>query len=170
MTEKKGLIGWWNDLHRRMAPTAGSTIASGGTGPRPERLYVFLPAGTDYKKLALSLIEQCGYEVITGDKKRGGQSGSRKRRNSSRLPGGVKLPTGITLREHVRIVKEAAEENENRKLSNAAALRRILEWTVGAALKAQGAPESRIKMAIDKEFPSFKTRYQEARRPRKRVR
>jgi hypothetical protein len=168
------LLDWWNDLQRRMAPPLGrGTLASGALvsseGPaQPERSYVYLPAGTDYKKLAINLIQQSGYIVITGDKKPGGQSGSRKKRDGTRLPRGITLPTGIALREHVRMMKEVAEQEENRKLGNKAALRRILERTIGVALKAQGAAERKIKNMIDRELRGLESRYYEALKPRNR--
>jgi hypothetical protein len=162
------LIDWWRAFQRRVNRNQlAATLAASGEPAKPKPDYVSLPVGTDYKKLAIALIEQCGYVVITGDRKRGGQPGSRKKPHTSMVPPRPKevvLPAGAALRRHVEILKE-----ENPKLNNKAALRRILELSIGDALKRQGASDHKIKTAIDKELPGLETRYYESFKPRKRL-
>ncbi len=171
MSANVSLIGWWRKFQARVngagpEGTLASGILPGGVtvaGPaKPNPNCVYLHADTDYRKLAIALIEQRGYVVIEGNRKAGRPA------QSSKKAGGIVLPTGITLREHVRVVKEDALKNEKIKLQDRAALRRILEGSIGHELAEQGKSAHAIKTTIDRELRNLERRLREARRPRRR--
>jgi hypothetical protein len=124
---------------------------------------VYLPATTNWKKLAVDLIEACGYGVIiVGGKKPG---------HPPKQIAGIFLPTGVVLKRSVELVmedlkKEKKEGNPEPKITTA--LSRLLEDTVGYTLRERGTPESKIKAAIERQLPILKRRYREARNPRGR--
>jgi hypothetical protein len=143
------------------------TLAGGGatSAVKKELWYVYVEAGADYKKLLFTLYEHLGYVVIGGARKRGGQRGSRKKRDHSKLPGGIKLPTGPVLVAHVDVLK-----NGEPGIDNKTALRRLLEATLGHQLKEAGASDHKIKTLIDKEFVNLERRYYAARAEMARLR
>jgi hypothetical protein len=121
---------------------------------------VYLPAKTNWKKLAIDLIEASGYGVvIVGGKKPG---------HPPRQNAGIFLPTGVALTRSVEFVMEDLKKEGNRKPKIRAALSRLLEDTVGYRLREECAAESRIKAAIKRELPKLERRYREARNPEKR--
>ena len=66
-------------------------------------------------------------------------------------------------------MKEGARER-GIDLTDRAALRRMLEWTIGQALAEQGKSARTIKSTIDRELKNQERRLREARNPRPRKR
>jgi hypothetical protein len=160
------LTNLWSAFQRRSnSDQPPVTLAASGEPAERSKSkpYVYLPAGTDYRKLAIALIEQCGYVVVSGDMKRGGQSGTRQKSretNVSPLPAGVKLETGARLRRRVEILRV-----ENPKLTINAALRQILETAVTGPLKDQRASKTRINAVVEGNLPGLISRYHAKKRP-----
>ncbi len=164
------LIDSWNALQRRINGDQPRATIAGGSGrlrnsqivagepAKSGRQCVYLPANTDYKKLAITLLEQLGYVVVTERPRTSGRPA-----RSTQKAGGVGLPTGIVLLEHIRVLREAGDAKDDR-----AALRRILEASIGYALAEQGNPPGKIKAVIDRELPNLQRRLREARTPRRR--
>jgi hypothetical protein len=148
---------------------APPTIAGGGqvapSAPSTPN-YLHLRADTNWQRLALDLLKQFYPDliIIVDPSGPGRPRGSRDVKRTSggsdqshKYDTGIVLPTGIALIKHVEMFRRANSPD----IGVSGGLRRLLECSIGAALKERGISKEGIKKAIKGKLPSLSTRYYE---------